>query len=103
VSVARSEELLAGAANLTTTRPSGAGLGADHTGVNAGGGGSGVPSNAPPATTNGSNGRETNNGITTRGRRGAQNAASVSPVPPPQMVTVGGSGASGKGGRYGGY
>jgi len=103
VSVARSEALLAGTANLTTTRPGGAGMGADHASVNGTGGDSGVPSNAPPATRNGANAREANGGITTRGRRGNQHASSASPVPPPQMVTVGGSGASGKGGRYGGY
>jgi hypothetical protein len=104
VSVARSEALLAGTANLTTSRPGGgAGMGADHGGVNSTGGDSGVPSNAPPATTNGASARETSSGITTRGRRGAQHASSASPVPPPQMVTVGGGGGNGKGGRYGGY
>lgn len=101
VSVARSEALLAGTANVMTRPGGGAGLGADHAGVNGTGGDSGVPSNAPPATRNGANARETSSGITTRGRRGTQHASSASPVPAPQMVTVGGSGAGGKGGRYG--
>lgn len=114
VSVARSEALLAGTANVVAPRNSsnsgGAGVSSNVGNGAASEGGSGVPSNAPPASNGNVNGASANGGaagaangnaggVTTRGRRSAAaSQRSSSPVAPPQMVTVGG-----KGGRYGGY
>lgn len=107
VSVARSEALLAGTANVVapnrhSSNAGGAGVSSNVGAGAASEGGSGVPSNAPSASNGGANGGGAVNGnaggMATRGRRSAASQSSGSPVPPPQMVAVGG-----KGGRYGGY
>ncbi|KAF8320752.1 hypothetical protein DL93DRAFT_2073422 [Clavulina sp. PMI_390] len=123
VSVARSEALLAGTADLiapnrTTVNVAAAPSVTSNVG-GGGNGGSGVPSNAPPASSSANGHAPTSNGssngssamanvnasgMATRRRAAATSSGpGSSPVtaPAPQMVAVGGGG--GQGGRYGGY